>query len=178
MEKTAQTTTSGAPRRRRRRRGSGSGASQAAPAQNTVAKESQKPAPKATRQQAPRKEGNKESGNREAPARNRHRGGQSAEQAAPAQGSGRRNRTNAPAPAKENAHAPKQSTRAARAPRKPVEEDPGLELITRRPPKQKFANFEEYLAAHGGMTVPLPEEPAPAAETVPAAAEPAVEAVP
>ncbi len=27
---------------------------------------------------------------------------------------------------------------------------PGLELITRRPPKQKFANFEDYLAAHGG----------------------------
>ena len=36
--------------------------------------------------------------------------------------------------------------------------DPGLVLIARRPPKQKFANFEEYLAAHGGMTVPLPEE--------------------
>ena len=82
------------------------------------------------------------------------------------------------APAKENAHAPKQSTRAARVPRKPVEEDPGLELITRRPPKQKFANFEEYLAAHGGMTVPLPEEPAPVAETAPAAAEPAAEAAP
>ena len=63
-------------------------------------------------------------------------------------------------------------------PRKPVEEDPGLELITRRPPKQKFANFEEYLAAHGGMTVPLPEEPAPVAETAPAAAEPAAEAAP
>ena len=43
-----------------------------------------------------------------------------------------------------------------------VEEDPGLELITRRPPKQKFSNFEEYLAAHGGMTVPLPGEPDPA----------------
>lgn len=157
MEKTAQTAASGAPRRRRRRRSSGSGASQTAPAQNTVAKESPKSAPKAARQQPSRKDGNnsKESGNKEAPARNRHRGGQSAEQAAPAQGNGRRNRANGPAPAKENAHAPKQSTRAARVPRKPVEEDPGLELITRRPPKQKFANFEEYIAAHGGVTVPV-----------------------
>ena len=36
-----------------------------------------------------------------------------------------------------------------------VEEDPGLPLIARRPPKQKFANFEEYLAAHGGVTAPV-----------------------
>ena len=35
------------------------------------------------------------------------------------------------------------------------EEDPGLPLIARRPPKQKFANFEEYLAAHGGVTAPV-----------------------
>ena len=62
------------------------------------------------------------------------------------------------APAREQNHSPKPSTRAARAQRRAAEEDPGLELITRRPPKQKFANFEEYLAAHGGMTVPLPEE--------------------
>lgn len=38
----------------------------------------------------------------------------------------------------------------------PQEEDPGLVLITRRPPKQKFANFEEYIAAHGGVTAPIP----------------------
>ena len=30
---------------------------------------------------------------------------------------------------------------------------------SRRPPKQKFSNFEEYLAAHGGMTLPLPPDP-------------------
>lgn len=35
----------------------------------------------------------------------------------------------------------------------------------RRPPKQKFANFEDYLAAHGGMTVPLPPEASDAADT-------------
>uniref|UniRef100_UPI004029059F hypothetical protein n=1 Tax=Gemmiger formicilis TaxID=745368 RepID=UPI004029059F len=44
-------------------------------------------------------------------------------------------------------------------------EQPGLDLISRRPPKQKFANFEDYLAAHGGMTVPLPPEASDAADT-------------
>ena len=39
----------------------------------------------------------------------------------------------------------------------------GLLLITRRPPKQKFANFEEYIAAHGGVTVPVEGNPAPEA---------------
>ena len=38
-------------------------------------------------------------------------------------------------------------------------------LISRRPPKQKFANFEDYLVAHGGMTVPLPPEASDAADT-------------
>ena len=54
-------------------------------------------------------------------------------------------------------------------PRRPAgEEDPGLLLITRRPPKQKFASFEEYIAAHGGVTAPVegeadaqPDAPAP-----------------
>ena len=49
-----------------------------------------------------------------------------------------------------------------------AEEDPGLILISRRPPKQKFASFEEYIAAHGGVTAPVegeadaqPDAPAP-----------------
>lgn len=55
--------------------------------------------------------------------------------------------------------------RNARAPRSTAPEQPGLDLISRRPPKQKFANFEDYLAAHGGMTVPLPPEASDAADT-------------
>ena len=35
------------------------------------------------------------------------------------------------------------------------DEDPGLVLISRRPPQQKFTNFEEYMNAHGGATAPL-----------------------
>ena len=46
------------------------------------------------------------------------------------------------------------------------EEDPGLEMISRRPPKQKFANFEEYMAAHGGATAPIAGE-GPLPELVP-----------
>ena len=57
---------------------------------------------------------------------------------------------------------------AGRAPRKPEQtntrsrsrntskdEDPGLVLISRRPPQQKFSNFEEYMTAHGGATAPI-----------------------
>ena len=35
------------------------------------------------------------------------------------------------------------------------DEDPGLMLISRRPPQQKFTNFEEYMTAHGGATAPI-----------------------
>ena len=36
----------------------------------------------------------------------------------------------------------------------------------RSPPKQKFANFEEYMAAHGGATAPIAGE-GPLPELVP-----------
>ena len=35
------------------------------------------------------------------------------------------------------------------------DEDPVLMLISRRPPQQKFTNFEEYMTAHGGATAPI-----------------------
>ena len=35
------------------------------------------------------------------------------------------------------------------------DEDQGLMLISRRPPQQKFTNFEEYMTAHGGATAPI-----------------------
>ena len=53
--------------------------------------------------------------------------------------------------------APKQETSRGRgraaAPSR--DEDPGLVLISRRPPQQKFTNFEEYMNAHGGATAPI-----------------------
>ncbi len=44
-------------------------------------------------------------------------------------------------------------SRAAR--RESRSDDPGLVLISRRPPQQKFSNFEEYMQAHGGATAPI-----------------------
>src|SRR5699024_6508423 len=87
-------------------------------------------------------------------------------------------RRRAPQPQQE-APAPRQPQRPARSeeprrvpsPRRgrqpAAEEDPGLVLISRRPPKQKYANFEEYIAAHGGVTAPLPGEDAPAGNSEP-----------
>lgn len=34
-------------------------------------------------------------------------------------------------------------------------DDPGLLLISRKPPAQKFASFEAYMEAHGGATAPI-----------------------
>lgn len=62
--------------------------------------------------------------------------------------------------------APRSQPPRSRVNREPREEDPGLEMISRRPPKQKFANFEEYMAAHGGATAPIAGE-GPLPELVP-----------
>ena len=80
---------------------------------------------------------------------------QSAEQGRGAN-NGQRGRQNAsrnaqPAPAR----APRaESSRRGRA-TAARDEDPGLMLISRRPPQQKFTNFEEYMNAHGGATAPI-----------------------
>lgn len=52
--------------------------------------------------------------------------------------------------------APAQHTRRAAAQNS---DDPGLLLISRKPPVQKFASFEAYMEAHGGATVPIEESP-------------------
>ena len=52
--------------------------------------------------------------------------------------------------------APAQHTRRAAAQNS---EDPGLLLISRKPPVQKFASFEAYMEAHGGATAPIEETP-------------------
>ena len=68
---------------------------------------------------------------------------------------GPRSRQNAPRSAQPAAaRAPK--TESGRRSRAAVrDEDPGLVLISRRPPQQKFTNFEEYMNAHGGATAPI-----------------------
>ena len=66
-----------------------------------------------------------------------------------------RSRQNGPRSAQPAAaRAPK--TESGRRSRAAVrDEDPGLVLISRRPPQQKFTNFEEYMNAHGGATAPI-----------------------
>ena len=80
---------------------------------------------------------------------------QSAEQGRGAN-NGQRGRQNAsrnaqPAPARAPRAESSRRGRAAAA----RDEDPGLVLISRRPPQQKFTNFEEYMNAHGGVTAPI-----------------------
>ena len=55
-----------------------------------------------------------------------------------------------PAPARAPKAEPGRRSRAAAR-----DEDLGLVLISRRPPQQKFTNFEEYMNAHGGATAPI-----------------------
>ena len=123
----------------------------------------------AAKQTAPAQNGQRQRGGQPARAeqhtdRNDPRTEQRAERnsrnARPAQNSqsqqGSRNNRNAvqssrPArPAK--SEAPRSRSRNAAPAR---DEDPGLMLISRRPPQQKFTNFEEYMTAHGGATAPI-----------------------
>ena len=76
-----------------------------------------------------------------------------------------------PAPRAEEVRAEKQPRRERAQPTKAVpaqhtrraaaqnSEDPGLLLISRKPPVQKFASFEAYMEAHGGATAPIEETP-------------------
>ncbi len=127
-----------APHRRRRHRGgrrpAGAGTPQNAP-QNAPQKAPQDPAP------APAARG--KAAGQQRPAAGAQPGGKKAQPAAP------RREPRRPAQTQPQPQQPR------RAPAPP--EDPGLLLISRRPPQQKFANFEEYIAAHGGVTAPLPD---------------------
>ena len=62
-----------------------------------------------------------------------------------------------PAPSRPASRAPlsQPKGRGGRTVRESRDDDPGLVLISRRPPQQKYANFEEYMEAHGGATAPI-----------------------
>lgn len=189
MEKTQQTP-GGAPHRRRHRRGSGSGAAIQQPQREARAPREEQAERRPAQPSAPR-----------SPRPARGPRAAQPERSAPqeAQQPQRQVRTRAAAgpaaPKREPAPRPQPQQRPVRTQRAPrpraEEENPGLELISRRPPKQKFSDFEQYLEAHGGVTAPLPPEPAepqvlvpefahlteasdpPAGEQIPAAEAPA-----
>ena len=120
----------------------------------------------AAKQTAPAQNGQRQRGSQPARAeqrtdRNDPRTEQRAERnsrnARPAQNSqnqqGSRNAVQSSRPARPaKSEAPRGRSRNAAPAR---DEDPGLMLISRRPPQQKFTNFEEYMTAHGGATAPI-----------------------
>ena len=120
----------------------------------------------AAKQTAPAQNGQRQRGGQPARAEQRtdrndprteQRAERNARNARPAQNSqsqqGSRNVVQSSRPARPaKSEAPRSRSRNAAPAR---DEDPGLMLISRRPPQQKFTNFEEYMTAHGGATAPI-----------------------
>ena len=120
----------------------------------------------AAKQTAPAQNGQRQRGGQPARAEQRtdrndprteQRAERNARNARPAQNSqsqqGSRNAPQSSRPARPaKSEAPRGRSRNAAPAR---DEDPGLMLISRRPPQQKFTNFEEYMTAHGGATAPI-----------------------
>ena len=120
----------------------------------------------AAKQTAPAQNGQRQRGSQPARAEQRtdrndlrteQRAERNSRNARPAQNSqsqqGSRNAVQSSRPARPSkSEAPRSRSRNAAPAR---DEDPGLMLISRRPPQQKFTNFEEYMTAHGGATAPI-----------------------
>lgn len=156
-EKPAQGLSASAKRRRRRRRAAASAAAAAA-AQNGQA-------PQGGQNSQPRAEAGQKQNNGQKPGapkqNSQKQGGQNGQNrgeraAAPARGP-----KQAPAarPARETGeHNARRSEKPAKAPARTADEDPGLLLISRKPPAQKFASFEEYMKSRGGPGAPIEGE--------------------
>ena len=139
---------SASAKRRRRRRRAMDRSEAAAPAAQAAAKPEEKKHPQ-PEQRREKPEAKKPQQPRQAAARK------------PAQPAPRAEEVRAEKqPRREKAQPPKaapvQHTRRAAAQNS---EDPGLLLISRKPPVQKFASFEAYMEAHGGATAPIEEIP-------------------
>ena len=139
---------SASAKRRRRRRRAMDRSEAAAPAAQAAAKPEEKKHPQ-PEQRREKPEAKKPQQPRQAAARK------------PAQPAPRAEEVRAEKqPRREKSQPPKaasvQHTRRAAAQNS---EDPGLLLISRKPPVQKFASFEAYMEAHGGATAPIEESP-------------------
>ena len=123
----------------------------------------------AAKQTAPAQNGQRQRGGQPARAEQRtdrndprteQRAERNARNARPAQNSqsqqGSRNNRNAVQSSRQDRPAKSEAPRGRSRNAAPArDEDPGLMLISRRPPQQKFTNFEEYMTAHGGATAPI-----------------------
>ena len=156
-EKPAQGLSASSKRRRRRRLAAASAAAAAA-AQNGQA-------PQGGQNSQPRAEAGQKQNNGQKPGapkqNSQKQGGQNGQNrgeraAAPARGP-----KQAPAarPVRETGeHTARRSEKPAKAPARTADEDPGLLLISRKPPAQKFASFEEYMKSRGGPGAPIEGE--------------------
>ncbi len=145
-EKPAQGLSASAKRRRRRRR--------------AAAQKGQ--APQGGQNSQPRAEAGQKQNNGQKPGapkqNSQKQGGQNGQNrgeraAAPARGP-----KQAPAarPVRETGeHTTRRGEKPAKAPARTADEDPGLLLISRKPPAQKFASFEEYMKSRGGPGAPI-----------------------
>ena len=154
-----------AKRRRRRHRAAAAAQQpgQQAQGQNQQAAKGQKPAQpqqkqeqkrgqQPQRQQKPAQPQQQKKAQPQRPAKQNAQKGQQAPQRPERETAPRAPRAAAQPP---KAERPQPAQRPARSRGKKAEEDPGLLLISRRPPAQKFASFEEYIQSHGGVTAPI-----------------------
>ena len=131
-------------------------AAPAAPAQNI-------PTAMQSRQPAPRGENNGRNGAGRSPRNERNARPAQPAQQSNARSEGRNSRRNdrseqgsaGRAPRAPRAEQPGRNNGRSRSNAPGKDEDPGLMLISRRPPQQKFTSFEEYMNAHGGATAPI-----------------------
>ena len=115
-------------------------------------KQEQKRGQQPQRQQKPTQPQQQKKAQPQRPAKQNAQKGQQAPQRPERETAPRAQRTAAQPP---KAERPQPAQRPARSRGKKAEEDPGLLLISRRPPAQKFASFEEYIQSHGGVTAPI-----------------------
>ena len=143
QQKPGQALSASAKRRRRRRRAASSAAEAAAQNQGGQAR----PAPSGPKQNAPRQGAQNSQGGQSGQSRGERRGAVG--------GTPPRGQKNPPRPGRERADqgSPRRAEKAA-APRV-LDDDPGLLLISRKPPAQKFASFEEYMKSRGGPGAPI-----------------------
>jgi len=131
-------------------------AAPAAPAQSI-------PTAMQSRQPAPRGENNGRNGAGRSPRNERNARPAQPAQQSNARSEGRNSRRNdrseqgsaGRAPRAPRAEQPGRNNGRSRSNAPGKDEDPGLMLISRRPPQQKFTSFEEYMNAHGGATAPI-----------------------
>ena len=150
-----------AKRRRRRHRAAAAAQQPAQQGQNPAAQPQQKRGQQPQRQQKPTQPQRQQKPTQpqqqkkaqpQRPAKQNAQKGQQTPQRPERETAPRAQRAAAQPP---KAERPQPAQRPARSRGKKAEEDPGLLLISRRPPAQKFASFEEYIQSHGGVTAPI-----------------------